>query len=100
MDTLEPSLMIHHFDILLNKCRSKHLKGHLGPRVSHIRFLVQRDIPGSLSVTFLDQYHLRAERRRRKARRARTEKSTNKNCTLPTIHLGEGFKKPRYGKIR
>ena len=30
---------------------SKHLKGHLAPRVCHVTFLDQRDIPGSLSVT-------------------------------------------------
>ena len=27
---------------------SKHLKGHLAPRVSHVTFLGQRVIPGSL----------------------------------------------------
>ena len=39
--------------------KSKHLKGHLGSRVSHVTFLGQRDISGPLG----------AERRRREARR-------------------------------
>ena len=30
---------------------SKHLKGHLAPRVSNVMVLDRRDIPGSLSVT-------------------------------------------------
>ena len=38
--------------ILATKVRkSKHIKGHLAPRVCHVMFLDQRDIPGSLSVT-------------------------------------------------
>ena len=36
---------------------------------------------------------LRAERRRREARR---EKFTHKNCTLPTIHLGPAGRRPAW----
>ena len=53
-----PTLPIFNQDSILWKepnilfCfTSKHLKGHLPPRVCHVTFLHQRDIPGSLSVT-------------------------------------------------
>ena len=36
---------------------------------------------------------LRAERRRREARR---EKFTHENCTLPTIHLGPAGRRPAW----
>ena len=37
--------------IVIIMWESKHLKGHLAPRVSNVTFFNQRDIPGSLSVT-------------------------------------------------
>ena len=53
-NTPPPSRDIFCINFTLDICKklqSKHLKGHLAPRVSNVTFLDRRDIPGSLSVT-------------------------------------------------
>ena len=54
------------------------------PRNTHLKKLPKNNCP------------LRAERRRREARR---EKCNRANCTLPTIHLGPASRRPALGLV-